>query len=535
MKKYFLTLCILLLLAGVIDPVQVSGLEAPSQAAFHDISGSYAKEAILRLAKRGIISGDGNGAFLPKNHISRAEFTAMLTRLLKLSPVNNDLSAFRDVRPAAWYYGYVHAGLNVSIVQGNGAYFYPNAQITRQEAAVMMVRAMKESGKGSGSRAWRYTDSGSIADWAWSAVGRATETGWLQGSEGRFRPQDPITREETAMLLDRVLRTGNVQTVLDRQAGASVRMGWLYNGTTSQYISYAKRAGLNVLVPRWYYLNASGKLSDHTDTSLLNWAHKNGREVWAMIGNRSNAEMTHQILSSATLRQSVISSIAANTVKYELDGINIDFENVMPQDRENLTLFVTQLSAEMKRLGAKLSIDVSPDLNTDWTAAFDYAALGRQLDYLVLMSYDEHWGGSPKAGSVSSLPWSKSAVQRLLTQIRANQAIVAFPLYTRDWKLASSVSSEDITLVEQGRRIRSFQAPISWNAEVGQYEAGYRSGGVQHRIWTEDARSLSVKHLMASEYKVAGFAYWYPGAETADVWNAIPNAQRYASYAFYIQ
>lgn len=312
-------------------------------------------------------------------------------------------------------------------------------------------------------------------------------------------------------------------------------MGWLYNGTTSQYISYAKRAGLNVLVPRWYYLNASGKLSDNTDTALLNWAHKNGREVWAMIGNRSNAEMTHQILSSATLRQSVISSIAANTVKYELDGINIDFENVMPQDRENLTLFVTLLSAEMKRLGAKLSIDVSPDLNTDWTAAFDYAALGRQLDYLVLMSYDEHWGGSPKAGSVSSISWSESALQRLLTQIRANQAIVAFPLYTRDWKLASSVSSEDITLVEQGRRIRSFQAPISWNAEAGQYEAGYRSGGVQHRIWTEDARSLSVKHLMASAYQVAGFAYWYPGAETVDVWKAIPNAQHYASYSFYIQ
>ena len=180
-------------------------------------------------------------------------------------------------------------------------------------------------------------------------------------------------------------------------------MGWLYNGTTQQYITYAKRAGLNVLVPRWYYMEANGKVTDHTDKELLNWARNNSRQVWAMVGNRGNAEGTHQVLSAAQARKSVVDRIAPNVSRYRLDGINIDFENVMPQDRQNLTAFITQLSIEMRRLGAKLSIDVSPDLNTDWTVAFDYATLGTQVDYMVLMSYDQHWGGSPKAGSVSSL------------------------------------------------------------------------------------------------------------------------------------
>ncbi|MDH6670461.1 S-layer homology domain-containing protein [Paenibacillus glucanolyticus] len=534
MKKYILSLCLLLSLTSLLSPVQASALQAPSQTAFHDISASFAKDAIDRLAKRGIVSGDGTGAFLPRKPVTRAEFTAMIARMLKLEPVQNDVSAFRDVSKSAWYYGWIHTGLNLSIVQGNGFMFYPNAPITRQEAAVIVTRAMKQNDVYHGNTAGRYLDAVSIAKWAWDAVGTATDTGWLQGSKGQFRPQDAITREETAKLLDRVLQSGNVKTSVDRQVPANIHMGWLYNGTTKEYISYAKRAGLNVLVPRWYYMESNGKVSDHTDQALLTWARSNGRQVWAMVGNRGNAEGTHSVLSSAQNRKSVVESIAANVSKYQLDGINIDFENVMAQDRQNLTAFITQLSAEMKRLGAKLSIDVSPDLNTDWTAAFDYAALGRQVDYVVLMSYDQHWGGSPKAGSVSSLPWSESALNKLINQVTAKKSIVAYPLYTRDWQLASSVSSQDISLIEQGHRIRLHKASLAWNADVAQYEAAYTIGGVRHRIWTEEARSLSMKHLMAAKYQIAGYAYWYPGAETTDVWQAINNAERYASYSFRI-
>ncbi|MGE7822790.1 S-layer homology domain-containing protein [Paenibacillus sp. NPDC093718] len=534
MKKYFLSLCLLLSFTSLFGSLQASAAQAPSPTDFHDISASFAKDAIHRLAKRGIVSGDGTGAFLPRNPVTRAEFMAMVARMLKMEPVPNDLSSFQDVSKSAWYYGWIHAGLNLSIVEGNGYKFFPNASITRQEAAVMVIRAMKESGYDNGNTAGLYTDSGWIAEWAWSAVGKATNAGWLQGSKGQFRPQDAITREETAMLLDRVLKSGNVKSMIDSQTPANIHMGWLYNGTTKQYISYAKRAGLNVLVPRWYYMEANGKVTDHTDKELLNWAHNNSRQVWGMVGNRGNAEGTHQVLSSAQSRKSVVDSISASVSRYRLDGINIDFENVMPQDRQNLTAFITQLSIEMRRLGAKLSIDVSPDLNTDWTAAFDYATLGTQVDYMVLMSYDQHWGGSPKAGSVSSLPWSESGLRKLLTQVPAKKSIIAYPLYTRDWKIASSVSSQDISLAEQGHRIRLNKASFTWNESVAQYEAAYNSGGIPHRIWTEESRSLSMKHLMAAKYQIAGYAYWYPGAETTDVWQAIHNAERYAYYSFRI-
>lgn len=538
MKKYMMSLlvCMIFISSG-FTPVEA--MQAPSQTGFHDIYTSYAKEAILRLTKRNIVSGNGAGAFLPRNKVTRAEIAAMMSRLLKMNPVNNDLPAFRDVPKQAWYYGWVHTGTNLGIINGRGErLFKPMDPVTRQEAAVMMVRAMKlDSSVGDEIVYRHYEDAAELAAWSRSEVGMATLKGWMQGSGGKFRPNDPITREEVAVLMDRILRDGDVIAVLDgeieaAEAAHEIQMGWLYNGTAKEYISYAKTAGVNTLVPRWYYIESTGDVSDATDQELLKWAHLNGRKVWGMLGNRSNAETTHKMLSDSTARRSVISELAAYVMKYKLDGINVDFENVLPEDRSYLTFFIRELSTEMHKRGAVISIDVSPDLGSDWTAAFDYASLGRYADYVVLMGYDQHWGGSPKAGSVSSLPWLTAAVDKLITQVPASKTVIALPLYTREWQLNPVVTSEDISLTQQGQRIRSQSASLTWNNLIGQYEAVYARTGTLRKIWTEDARSLSVKHDMLADRNTAGFAYWYLGSETPDVWQAIMNMKRYKRYAF---
>lgn len=538
MRKYMLSLLVcLMLISSGYTPAEAK--QAPSQSVFKDISNSYAREAILRLASRGIVNGNGAGAFLPRGKVTRAEFTAMICRLLQMNPVHNDLPAFRDVSQQAWYYGWVHAGTNLGIMNGKGdRLFKPIDPVSRQEAAVMMVRAMKlVSSQADEAMTDRYEDAKAIASWARPQVGTAALKGWMLGSDGLFRPNDPITREETAMLLDRILRDGNVLVVLDaddESAGAGIQMGWLYNGTAKQYISYAKTAGLNTLVPRWYYIESTGIVSDRTDQELLKWSRLNGRKVWGMLGNRSDPGATHRMLSDSVARRSVVNSLASYVVKYKLDGINVDFENVLPEDRHDLTAFIRELSSALHRNGAVVSIDVSPDLGTDWTEGFDYAALGKYADYVVLMGYDEHWGGSPKAGSVSSMPWLSSAIDTLLTQVPAYKTVIALPLYTREWRFNPMVGSEDISLTEQGKRIRQQSASLVWNDQLGQYEAGYEQTGLKRKIWTEDARSLSVKHRMIADHHTAGFAYWYPGSETPDVWQAILNMKRYKNYSFNI-
>lgn len=119
-----------------------------------------------------------------------------------------------------------------------------------------------------------------------------------------------------------------------------------------------------------------------------------------MVGNRSDQEATHQILLSTTARNTAVNQLAALVSKYGLDGLNIDFENVAAEDRVYLTSFITLLAEKMRSLDVILSMDVSPDLGTDWTEAFDYAALGKQVNYMVMMGYDEHYDGSQVPGSM---------------------------------------------------------------------------------------------------------------------------------------
>ncbi|MBO2944240.1 S-layer homology domain-containing protein [Paenibacillus sp. F411] len=537
-RRFYLKKIMMLLLAGMLLFTSVVH-EAAASVKFTDLEGSYAQADIHSLAARGIVSGDGHGHFFPKKPVTRAEFTAMLVRLLALEPVYSSIRAFDDVTPQSWSYGWIHAAVNLSMVKGKEERrFDPTSWITREEAAALAARAMKQPSDpaaGQGNLTRRYKDMDDISGWAREEVNTVTSLGWMQGSQGYFRPGAAITRQEAVMLLSNILQSGSVKRALDsygQTAASGISMGWFYQGTAAQYMAYAERAGLNTVSPRWYFLNEDGSVSNHTNDQILQWSRQNRVAVWAMLGNRFNKESTHRMLQDAAQRKSVIQSVAGYVSRYQLAGINLDFENVSPQDRELMTLFVSELSAALHPIGAVLSVDVSPDLGTDWTAAFDMEAIGYAADYTVLMAYEEHWSGSQKAGSVASLPWVTSAVDQLLTQMPASKIILALPLYTRAWNRSDPALSRDITLTEQQQLSALPSARLRWDALAGQYIADYTQKGTAYSIWTEEERSLTLKHLLAADRGLAGIAYWYSGAENKELWSAVRNARKYQSYDF---
>ncbi|MEC0242256.1 S-layer homology domain-containing protein [Paenibacillus dokdonensis] len=511
----------------------VSSAAQSTTLPFDDIAGSFAKKEITELVKEGVVDGTGNRKFEPKKNVTRAEFVTMADRLLKLAPVDADMPSFGDVSSKSWYYGWVEAAIQLGIVEGKSkTQFMPAARITRQEAAVLIVRALKvDPGTNTGGNL-PYVDSGGVAPWAAPYVLAARTLGLMEGAGGKFRPTDTMTREETAAVLDRVLQDKVWSKAIHKTTNLGIQVGWQNGLTTSQFIEKIKRTNVNTLVPRWFFLeNAQVPISNHADISLSTWAKQNNKKIWAMLGNHSDSALTHQILSDESKRKTVIQKLTSYVKTYGLSGINVDFENVSPEERLSLTAFISELGTSLRSAGAVLSIDVSPDLGTDWTEAFDYEALGRYTDYVVLMSYDEHWDGDPIAGSVSSLPWVESATNRLLSVVPASKTILALPYYTRDWTLQSVGDvSEELSLIQQGQRIRSVYYNRTWDAELGQYVVTYTRQGSQHRIWVEDGRSLGLKTMMAAKRGVAGFAYWYIGAETHDIWASLSNATRYASY-----
>ncbi|MFC4778760.1 glycosyl hydrolase family 18 protein [Paenibacillus sp. GCM10023252] len=532
---FSLTVTMMLMLLSSFLQRPVNAASAAS-APYDDLEGSYAKQAIIALTNRGILTGTSKSTFSPKKPVTRAEFVTMLDRLLGLAPVDSPVTAMKDMKRSDWYYGWIQAAMQLGLAEGTSpASFEPMKPVSRQEAAVLLTRALKQAEQEGAMP--DFQDGDKIADWAKSGAAIAQQLDLVRGNEhGAFQPMKPILRQEAAVMLHRVVEHKSWDGELTAPAPAQIHLGWQYGQSTAEYERSVAGSTVNTLSPRWYFVGALGNLTDTTDSSLVAWAKNNNKQIWAMVGNRSDEGATHQLLSDAAVRVKAVQALTAAAKKHGLQGLNIDFENVGARDRAAFTAFITELGTELHAAGKILSVNVSPDRGTSWTEAFDYAALGRQADYIVMMGYDEHWGGQAEAGSVASISYVDEALRKLSLQVPGSKMILALPFYNRDWALDShgrSVSSEVISLTEQNHRMKrqpSFQ--LKWDGEAGQYRAAYRLSGVQHRIWMEDGRSLAVKIEKAQSHGAAGLAYWYVGGESSDIWPSVRNAERFAAYNF---
>ena len=161
--------------------------------------------------------------------------------------------------------------------------------------------------------------------------------------------------------------------------------------------------------------------------------HKNGYKVWALIDNSFDPDITSIILNNTELREKVINQILVYAGLYNLDGINIDFENINIKDRDMLTQFIRELAPIMKEQGLVLSMDITvKSLSENWSLCYDRQELAKAVDYLALMAYDEHWGSSPVSGSVASIGWvEKGIVQLLELGVPPQKILLEYLLYQR--------------------------------------------------------------------------------------------------------
>lgn len=524
MKKHILhkPLLILLILACAFGLIVGMPISSATDYELRDIEDSYAAEQIASLYDAGIVAGDEHGYFHPKRAVTRQEFVAMLNRTLGVKPVASSIVAYSDVPKNSWAYGDVQAAASLGTVNGiSASLFQPKRVISREEAAVILVRALADA-SGSTSAASSLKDGNGISKWAAAHVSAAIENGWMTGYQGNFRPADSLTREETAVLFERIHA---VLAAKKATADEPISLGWQYQLSTAQYIEQVKQSNVNTLSPRWFFINKDGSVSDSADASLVQWAHENDKEVWPLFGNRFDSATTHAVLSDAGKRAAMVQTIAQYVEKYNLDGINVDFEGFSPNNRDHFTAFIRELAVALDAHDAVVSVDIPPDTGTDWSDPFDYAKLAEYADYLVVMAYDQHWSGSPKAGSVATLPWMEGVVTKLLDYIPANKLVVGLPFYTREWYTASNaVKSNDLSLPASYQMVQANRGSIWWDAALGQYVSTYNKQGVKYTAWLEDSRSLGRKAVSSHNREVAGLAYWYVGSESSDVWTALNNA-----------
>lgn len=184
--------------------------------AFSDVDNHWAKKEANDLASRLILKGSGDGRFLPATSVTRAEFVAMLVRALGISDQGGD-SGYADVVPGAWYAGAAAQAARFGIAEGDATgNFRPSATISREEAAVMLARAMdltgltqdKETSEASAAITLaKFGDAADVSGWARQSAAINVEEGLLQGNRSSaLLPKNSLTRAETAVIVSRLLR-----------------------------------------------------------------------------------------------------------------------------------------------------------------------------------------------------------------------------------------------------------------------------------------------------------------------------------------
>ena len=304
-----------------------------------------------------------------------------------------------------------------------------------------------------------------------------------------------------------------------------INMGWhqvmseAANDTLSSAVM--SNCNMNVISPTWFALKSTdGDIRSIATQSYVDKAHNMGMEVWALVDNFDKNVSTYQTLSKTTSRTKLIRNLMNEVLKYDIDGINVDFEEVSYDAGEPFVQFIRELSIECRKEGIVLSVDnYVPRAST---THYNRKEQGIVADYVVIMGYDEHWGSGGIAGSVASLGFVEDGIVQTLEEVPANKVINALPFYTRVWKTnGDKVTSEALDMETAWNFIKKNSVNMTWDATAGQNYGEVQLGNTLYQIWMEDKDSIEAKLAVMRKYGIGGVAAWKLGYETSDIWDKI--------------
>lgn len=282
------------------------------------------------------------------------------------------------------------------------------------------------------------------------------------------------------------------------------------------------------------HLDGSGNLALTTggdSAGLEAAAARGGKTLLAAVhnvyGSGFDRDAIHTLLADPAARARAVENIH-RLVRGRYRGVNLDLENLYPSDREAYTAFVRQVAERLRPEGYLVTLAVpakTADNRWDgWSGAYDYDALGRIADYLVIMSYDEHWAGGPP-GPIASLGWVERVARYAAAHIPPEKILLGVPAYGYDWP-ASGGAARGLTAPGAARKAASVGAPVRWDgAAQVPYFTYWDVQGTRHTVYFENASSLAAKVDLVTRLRLAGIALWRLGHEDPAAWEGVIRAK----------
>jgi poly-beta-1,6 N-acetyl-D-glucosamine synthase len=278
---------------------------------------------------------------------------------------------------------------------------------------------------------------------------------------------------------------------------------------------------LNMVIPEWFFIDPkTDLLRTEIDTAALKVMKKSHVKIIPIINNINESlgegefdgDLIHRILHDKVKRERLINDIVKNLQKYQLQGINIDFEEFKENSDEPIINFQKELYQKLNPLGYLVTQDIMAG-DTD----FNIKALSKYNDYMFLMAYDEHYSGSVP-GDISSQKWIERIVDETAKEIPSEKIILCLAGYGYDWQ--QNTQGETVSYNQAISLAKQYGATIKFNNNSYNNSFSYTDGNSkQHKVYFTDVATNFNTIRFADEYGVAGTALWRLGSEDQRLWS----------------
>jgi spore germination protein YaaH len=300
-------------------------------------------------------------------------------------------------------------------------------------------------------------------------------------------------------------------------------MSYIYFGNSDLYYHHVEKTRNS--------LNGIIELTTAIDRNFIDEMHKKGVEVVPFISNHWNVEAGRNALKNMkVLTDQIVEAIEY----YNLDGINVDIEGLDEKDRNSYTEFVKMLRDKLPE-GKSLSVAVAVNpwgINKGWQGSYDYEELGKYSDYLMLMAYDQNYGGSAP-GPVAGSQFVEDSIKYALGKIPKEKVVLGIPFYGRYWKSGSSYGGYGISLTDVEELIKNYRGQVSFDKSSMSAKAvitvkswdkkpvlfGRQLEAGTYTIWYENEQSIKYKLSLVQKYDIKGTGSWSLGQELPQTWD----------------
>lgn len=286
---------------------------------------------------------------------------------------------------------------------------------------------------------------------------------------------------------------------------------------------------INVVMPDWFHFDENMNVKCDNQSEIDALIKENGVKNMPLISNYINGkwdrQFVHDLISSQEKRSKHVEELLSAVKSGKYYGVNIDYENIDPQDKDAFTGFIKELSEKFHENGYYVSLDLDPTLN----GTFSYKELSNYADYLMLMFYDENYAtGAP--GPIASQEWFETRLAGL-KDIPKSKIIMGLGSYGYDWILNSTEPAESVTFSEAINTASEGGLKVEWDSEKLNPHYTYKEGSQNHVVWFLDGITLYNELKYSVSMGMPNVALWRLGSEDPVIWEYIDKGKNIGNYA----